>query len=304
MSAPTVEKPLTETLKPPRMLWLDLTRKCQLACVHCYNESGPDGDHGTMEREDWFRLIGEAAELGVPHVQLIGGEPMMHPNGIDIADFALSKGMGVEVYSNLVHVTEAWWGQLRHARMSLATSYYSALAAEHNAITGRRSHARTRQNIAKALAQGTPLRVGIVSLDDAKDTEATRQDLESLGVTNIGVDHVRLFGRGAPSSQDPNPAGLCGHCGVGVASVSPTGEVSPCVFSTWLPAGNVRAGSLSSILSGPAMDEATALIRSARGNEASACTPDCVPKNPCDPRCEPNSSCRPGTPPSECQPRN
>ncbi|MFH8988848.1 radical SAM/SPASM domain-containing protein [Streptomyces sp. NPDC017940] len=304
MSALTTERPLSEALKPPRMLWLDLTRTCQLACVHCYNESGPGGDHGSMERDDWFRLIGEAAEMGVPHVQLIGGEPMMHPNGIAIADFALSKGMGVEVYSNLVHVSEPWWEQLRHARMSLATSYYSDQATEHDAVTGRRSHARTRQNIIKALAQGTPLRVGIVAMDDVKDTEATRKDLETLGVTNIGVDHVRLFGRGASSSQAPDPAGLCGRCGSGVASVGPNGEVSPCVFSTWLPTGNVRAGSLSSILGGPAMEQATARIRKARGDEVSACRPDCVPNNPCDPRCEPNAACKPGSPGTGCPPRN
>ncbi len=27
-------------------LWLDLTRLCTLACVHCYNGSGVDGGHG------------------------------------------------------------------------------------------------------------------------------------------------------------------------------------------------------------------------------------------------------------------
>ncbi|MFD9865261.1 radical SAM/SPASM domain-containing protein [Streptomyces alboflavus] len=286
------------------MLWLDLTRKCQLSCAHCYNRSGPDGDHGSMEREDWLRVISEAAELGVSDVQLIGGEPTMHPHGIEIFDFALSKGLKAEDYSNLVHVSEDWWEQLRREGASLATSYYSDQAAEHDAITGRRSHARTRQNIIKTLAQGTPLRVGIVATDSTQGTKAARRDLESLGVSDIGVDHIRPFGRGASSAQAPDAAELCGHCGDGVASVGPGGAVSPCVFSTWLATGNVRAGSMASILNGPEMREATSHIQAARGNEAKACRPNCVPNNPCDPRCGPNESCRPGTPPSDCRPRN
>nr|WP_237307818.1 radical SAM/SPASM domain-containing protein [Streptomyces alboflavus] len=286
------------------MLWLDLTRKCQLSCAHCYNRSGPDGGHGSMEREDWLRVISEAAELGVSDVQLIGGEPTMHPHGIEIFDFALSKGLKAEDYSNLVHVSEDWWEQLRREGASLATSYYSDQAAEHDAITGRRSHARTRQNIIKALAQGTPLPVGIVATDSTQGTKAARRDLESLGVSDIGVDHVRPFGRGASSAQAHDAAELCGHCGDGVASVGPGGAVSPCVFSTWLATGNVRAGSMASILNGPEMREATSHIQAARGNEAKACRPNCVPNNPCDPRCGPNESCRPGTPPSDCRPRN
>jgi MoaA/NifB/PqqE/SkfB family radical SAM enzyme len=56
----TIAEPTT-----PQFLWLDLTRKCQLSCVHCYNASGPDGTHGTMTREDWVNVLGKAADSGV-----------------------------------------------------------------------------------------------------------------------------------------------------------------------------------------------------------------------------------------------
>ncbi|MEI5100232.1 radical SAM protein [Streptomyces sp. PmtG] len=303
MSAPAVEIERQEEQGPPRFVWLDLTRRCQLKCIHCYNQSGPDGGHGTMYRHDWLKVINEAADLGVRQVQLIGGEPTMHPHGIEIADSALAKGLGVEVYSNLVHVSEAWWTQLVRDGASLATSYYSDQSAEHNKVTGRRGHTRTRQNIIKALELGVPLRVGIVAVNGAQRAEAAKRDLESLGVKRIGVDRVRPFGRGAATSQTPDVSGLCGRCGDGVASIGPDGEVSPCVFSTWLRGGNVRNGSLASILRGPAMAEATALILKGRSNDVSACRPDCVPKNPCDPRCEPNAACKPGSPGTGCPPR-
>lgn len=52
-----------------RLLWLDLTRKCQLKCSHCYKASGPDGAHGTMTREDWISVLDQAAAYGVRNIQ-------------------------------------------------------------------------------------------------------------------------------------------------------------------------------------------------------------------------------------------
>ena len=54
-------------------LALELTGRCNLACGHCFAESGPSGTHGVMTTRDWERVIGEAAGLGVRAVQFIGG---------------------------------------------------------------------------------------------------------------------------------------------------------------------------------------------------------------------------------------
>ena len=43
-----------------RFMWLEITGKCQLACGHCYAESGPDGTHGQMTTADWRRVIDQA----------------------------------------------------------------------------------------------------------------------------------------------------------------------------------------------------------------------------------------------------
>ncbi|MBB5936365.1 radical SAM protein [Streptomyces zagrosensis] len=117
-----------------------------------------------MSREDWLGVLEQAAAGGVRRVQLIGGEPMLHPDALVLADQALTRGLAVEVYSNLVHVSDAWWTQLQRAGASLATSWYSDQADEHQAITGRPSFQRTRDNIVKAVQLGIPLRAGIVAI--------------------------------------------------------------------------------------------------------------------------------------------
>ncbi|MGW6027739.1 SPASM domain-containing protein [Streptomyces sp. NPDC055099] len=79
-----------------------------------------------------------------------------------------------------------------------------------------------------------------------------------MGVESIKTDTVRPFGRAAA----PNASRLCGRCGDARASVGPDGTVSPCVFSTWLSAGNVFDASLHNILVGDGMAAAKALTSS------------------------------------------
>ncbi|MGK4908500.1 radical SAM/SPASM domain-containing protein [Streptomyces albus] len=299
------EEPVTQQ-QPTEMLWLDLTRKCQLECTPCFNSSGPQGTHGTMTREDWISVIDQAAQGGVRRVQLIGGEPTMHPDGLVLADRAINSGLEVEVYSNLVHLSAAWWTLLQRNGASLATSYYSDQADEHNVITGRPSHARTLDNIKKAVRLGIPLRVGIVATTETQRVEEARRELEGLGVKRVNVDHVRPYGRGA-EGQSPDASGLCGRCGAGRASVGPDGNVSPCVFSAGLmDVGNVQDAPLGSILGGTAMSEAQGRIRSvvvARGggddddgDSSGGSNGDCDPVG--------DGECSPGFPSSSCSPRN
>src|SRR5258708_4092159 len=111
-------------------LWLEITGRCQLRCAHCYADSGPWGDHGTMTLADWRRMIDEAAALGAPQVQFIGGEPTLHPGLPELIRYALGRNLRVEVFSNLVRVTPELWDVFSLPGVSLATSYYSDKVAE------------------------------------------------------------------------------------------------------------------------------------------------------------------------------
>ena len=85
------------SIRDLRFVWLEITGSCQLACVHCYAESGPTGTHGTMTGGDWRRVIDQAAALGVRLVQFIGGEPTMHPELPRLVDHALRKLGGIDL---------------------------------------------------------------------------------------------------------------------------------------------------------------------------------------------------------------
>jgi MoaA/NifB/PqqE/SkfB family radical SAM enzyme len=235
---------------------LEITGRCQLTCTHCYASSGVQGTHGTMTAADWMRVLDEAAELGAPLVQLIGGEPTLHPDLPDLVQHALDLHLKVEVYSNLVSVPPALWSVLEQPGVRLATSYYAPAPAGHEAVTRRRhSHDRTLRNIGEARRRGIPIRVGVIQVQEDQDVNGAVAEMRAIGIARVHVDRVREVGRGVRRGQ-PGVDQLCGRCADGRLAVSPDGRVWPCVFARWLVIGDSRKESLAEV------HEAAAALRS------------------------------------------
>ncbi|WP_193789975.1 radical SAM protein [Streptomonospora alba] len=287
--------PASADAEPLRFVWLEITGKCQLECSHCYASSGPNGTHGTMSSDDWRRVIDQAAACGAGMVQFIGGEPTLHPDLEDLITHALSCGIDVEVFSNLVHVPPRLWEVLARPGVRLATSWYSDDSEEHTAITGRPTHARTRSNIAEAKRREIPLRVGVIGVRETQRSDQAQQEMAALGVADVRYDDLRGVGRGAPDLGTPDSSVLCGRCAHGNLAVAPDGSVWPCVFTRWLSVGNVRENSLHDILTSDRMATVVGQLREEFSHRAECvpkmCDPQCGPS--CSPACRPKGDCRP-----------
>ncbi|NEA19107.1 radical SAM protein [Streptomyces halstedii] len=281
-----IEPTTREPVAGIQSLELEITGKCQLTCTHCLSESSPQASHGTMTPEDWRGVIVDAAGLGIRTVQLIGGEPTVHPQWREFAELGLSLGLHVEVYSNLFTVKPAWWELFQRDGLTLGTSYYSDDPEEHDRITGKTgSHVRARCNIREAVNRGITVRAGIVDILPGQRVAEARAELESMGVRHINTDRARAVGRAALPGQVPTLAEMCGRCTRGRAAVLPNGDLAGCVLSRDFPAGNVRNTRLADLLGGPRWAELSASIPVPRA----ACTPndsgDCDPASTeaCDP---------------------
>jgi MoaA/NifB/PqqE/SkfB family radical SAM enzyme len=257
-------------------LWLEITGKCQLECVHCYARSGPSGTHGTLTRSDWEGVLNQARDLGAKKVQFIGGEPTLHPDLAALINHALRQGLSVEVFSNLLHISPSLWKVFSQPGGCLATSYYADGPGQHEKITQRRgSYFRTRANIIEAVRRSIPLRVGLINVDEDQRVEQARRELKALGVQEIDVDRLRQVGRGI-RNQQPNISELCGSCGGDFIAILPDGTVSPCPISRWIAIGNVRRETLFSILTSQRLAQSRDTIRSITNDSNflnNACSP-------------------------------
>jgi MoaA/NifB/PqqE/SkfB family radical SAM enzyme len=279
-------------------LWMEITGKCQLRCIHCYAGSNPQGDHGVMTDDDWRRIIDEAATLGVRMVRFIGGEPTLHPSFSDFVGHALQRGLVVEVFSNLLHITQQLWSVFSLPGVHLATSYYADHAGQHEMITARRdSHLKTMTNIAEAVRRSIPLRVGLINVMDGQRLNQAHAQLATLGVTNIGTDRVRQVDRGV-RDRKPDITELCGGCARDKVAIARNGEVWPCVFARWMSMGNVRSTPLAKIV-------AASKIKEVHGRLGYGDDSRCAPKNQCEPaKNDYQPHCPPGyhSDPKKCWP--
>jgi MoaA/NifB/PqqE/SkfB family radical SAM enzyme len=288
-------------------LWLEITRKCNLSCLHCYAESSPAAASGRMSKEDWLSVIKQSHRMGVKHVQFIGGEPTIHRDFSDLLASVARLGMSVEVYSNLTHIKPALWELFKEFDVSLATSFYSIRPEIHDEITNGRSQAKTLRNIQQALNRNLAIRVGLIDIMPGQELPDTIHMLRDLGVRDITTDRSRGVGRGQSEDTQCGVDQLCGSCGYSKAAIDCDGDVFPCVFSRWLCVGNVLSGDLMDILHGEQMLETQKHLHTqfaARRERVTEtmCVPDCGPTcSPiCSPACSPNCgpTCRPMCSPS------
>ncbi|THD79416.1 MAG: radical SAM protein [Phenylobacterium sp.] len=291
-------------------IWLELTGRCNLECVHCYADSGPSRplEEG-VTLEDWLQVLDDAAALGCRRVQFIGGEPTIYPGLPQLIAHARGAGFTeICVYTNGTHVTEALKRVFLDNRVSLAFSVYGSSGATHDEVTRRKgSFLKTDRAVRWAVDAGLGVRAGIIEMEsNAHDVGPAERALREAGVTAIHVDRLRGLGRGADERPAASQMGeLCGRCGAGKVCVSSSGEIYPCVFARFAPLGRVADGGLAQALSGWRLrDFQDELAESQRaGRRARLMADDCTPEQPA-PDCGPERPSPPCSPeiPSHCGP--
>jgi len=130
----TVDTSAGGTLLPHVVAW-NLTRRCNLACSHCYISAG--GWHGSdteLSTDECHRVLDEV--LGVnPSVLLIlsGGEPLVRDDLEEIAEHAASAGATVVVGTNGIGLTDERIKSIRDAGVrGVAVSIDSLTASYHD----------------------------------------------------------------------------------------------------------------------------------------------------------------------------
>lgn len=122
-----------EALLPHVVAW-NLTRRCNLACSHCYISAGSwHGSESELPTEECHRILDDVLAVN-PALLLIlsGGEPLVRDDLEEIAEHASSAGATVVVGTNGVGLTDERIGSLKKAGVrgvavsvdSLASSYH------------------------------------------------------------------------------------------------------------------------------------------------------------------------------------
>jgi radical SAM protein with 4Fe4S-binding SPASM domain len=84
-------------LKPPETLTLMITQGCNLNCPHCLLDCQQADRTPPVAGDIIMRLAAEFGELGGKRILLTGGEPLTHPEWLEILEFACRQTEFCEV---------------------------------------------------------------------------------------------------------------------------------------------------------------------------------------------------------------
>jgi radical SAM protein with 4Fe4S-binding SPASM domain len=93
-------------LRTPPLVWLELTRRCDFACPHCYIQGGRRR-HGEMDAGRWHSLLEELSAMGVWAVAFTGGEPTLHPDFAGLVRHARELDLLVGIATHGMHLDDA-----------------------------------------------------------------------------------------------------------------------------------------------------------------------------------------------------
>jgi len=83
-----------------RFLYLEVTHRCNLACITCYTGAGVEKENA-LTLEEQKNVVRQAKAMGVRAVSLSGsGEPLMYPHLLELIDFIRELDMSVIVFTN------------------------------------------------------------------------------------------------------------------------------------------------------------------------------------------------------------
>ena len=85
--------------KNPVVVW-NVTRRCNLRCVHCYSSSKNMEYADELNTQEGYALIDDLAQFGAPVILFSGGEPLMRPDLLELARYATKSGIRAVISTN------------------------------------------------------------------------------------------------------------------------------------------------------------------------------------------------------------
>ena len=89
-----------------RMVAWELTRSCNLACVHCRASAEQGPYPGELSKEEVLRVMDGIAVIGKPVIIMTGGEPLLRADIFDLARYGTDKGFRMVMATNGTLLTD------------------------------------------------------------------------------------------------------------------------------------------------------------------------------------------------------
>lgn len=189
--------------KKPVIVW-NMTRRCNLKCVHCYAKSEDISYDNELNHEQSLAMIDDLAEFGVPVLLFSGGEPLVHPRLIEYAQYAVKKGMRAVISTNGTLITEEKAKALKEIGLSYVGISLDGLEETHDKFRGvKGSYKKAMKAIENCQKAG--IKVGLrftINKRNVKDIPGIFDLLEEKNIPRACFYHLVYSGRGSEIAKE------------------------------------------------------------------------------------------------------
>ena len=186
-----------EAARRPLSLLAELTYRCNLQCPYCYNPLDLHGYRAELTLDQWRRVIGEAADLGVLQVHFSGGEPTLRADDL-VALVADARAR--ELYTNLItqgtFLTDELIARLEGAGLEhVQLSLQAARAGLADAIAGAAVHEKKLAALRRVARSRMAVTLNcVLHRANIDDVEAVIAIAEEAGVRRVELANVQFYG--------------------------------------------------------------------------------------------------------------
>jgi pyrroloquinoline quinone biosynthesis protein E len=176
---------------PPLWLLLELTYKCPLHCVFCYNPLNFARTTNELLTEDWLRVLREARALGAVQLGLSGGEPLLRDDLEVIVEEAHRLGFYINLVTSGVGLNEKRIAALKEAGLDHIQLSFQDSTRETNDFLSSTKTFELKSRVAALIKQhGYPMVLNVVlhrmNIDHVAEilTMAERMQAEYVELAN------------------------------------------------------------------------------------------------------------------------
>src|SRR5690606_3382118 len=120
----------------PIVVW-NITRTCNLRCVHCYSDSMAMKYPGELTWEQMQEVVKDLAAYQIPSLLLSGGEPLIHPRFFDLVDLASQSGLKLTISTNGTLITPEKAALLKAANVAYVGISLDGIGEIHDHFRGK-----------------------------------------------------------------------------------------------------------------------------------------------------------------------
>jgi MoaA/NifB/PqqE/SkfB family radical SAM enzyme len=163
VAAPKVTPAATSSgdLRAPLYVAWQVTNECNLACLHCIEESGPGKAFpDELTKEQIFEVLRQIVDQDVPYLSFSGGEPMVQPHFFDMVEYVCSRGAQLKIETNGHYLSAENCSRLKELGVkAVQVSLDGASRETFNRMRVRGDFDRAVEGIRRLGAAGVPIEI-------------------------------------------------------------------------------------------------------------------------------------------------